>query len=210
MDRPNGVQQLLARRILQEVCFRAGLQCLADVFVCVVGTEHDNPGRGVLLENGVDSLNSVHLRHAEVQQQYVGAMQKKLLDSLLAIRCFANNVHILLGIDQCSQPLPDYGMIIRDHSANLFAEGWLGILLHSEPVGRPLLESGTLTVTRVPFPGWLFSTQFPPISSARSRMPLIPIPRRGGSELTNPRPSSPMWRRTSFSPKASSIRILLA
>ena len=133
----------------------------------------------------MDGFHPVHYRHAEIQQQYVGAVQEKLLNRLLAVRAFAHNLHIFLERDHRIRPFADNGMIIRNDYADLFDESRLGFLFHWEAVGG----HGTVTATRVPFPGWLFSSSLPPISSVRSRMPGRPNPRLV-SLTSNPCPSS--------------------
>ena len=59
-------------------------------------------------------------------------MQKKLLNGLPAIHRFADNLHILLGADQYSQPFADNGMILRNDYADLSNESRLGFLFHWE------------------------------------------------------------------------------
>jgi hypothetical protein len=152
--------------IVQQISLSTRLQRPVDAFVAIIGAEHNNLGFGRLFEDHVDWFQSVHLRHAEVQQQYVGAVQEKLLNRLLGVRCFAHNMYIFLERDQRIQPFSDNGMIIRNESADLFDESRLGFLFHWEAVGG----HGTVTATRVPFPGWLFSSNFPPISSVRSHV----------------------------------------
>ena len=99
-------------------------------------------------------------------------MPKKRLNRLQAVRCLAHNFHIFLEHDQRTQPFADYGMIIRNDDAYLFDERELRFLFHWEAAEG----HGNLTAIRVPFPRWLFSSNFPPISFARSRMPGRPNP----------------------------------
>ena len=185
------------------------LQCLVDVFVAAIGAEHDNLGLGSLLEDRLDGFNAVHFGHAQVQKENVRAVPKKLLKRLPAICRFAHNPHIFLGLNQCADPFPDHGMIIRDGDANLLAASQRRLLRHREAPGGCVRESGAVTSTRVPFPGLLFSVNFPPISFARSRIPISPTPRRA-FRTSKPFPSSLIWSRTSFLLKAISIWMQLA
>ena len=68
---PDRADELLARRVLEEVAGRPGLERRHHVAVRVVGREHEHAGLGALLGELPDGGGAAHARHPEVHQDDV-------------------------------------------------------------------------------------------------------------------------------------------
>jgi hypothetical protein len=71
VDHAHGAEQLVARRALEQVALRAGLDGVEDPLVGVVGREHDDTRVGLHLANLADGPRAVHIRHVQVHQRHV-------------------------------------------------------------------------------------------------------------------------------------------
>jgi hypothetical protein len=120
VDRPDGGDQLLRRRILQEERAGARPQRLDDVLVEVEGGEDDDAGHvAVALGDGTPRrLDAVELRHADVHQDDVGAGGLDQPQRLLAVARFADDRHVVLGLDDHSEPRAHEGLVVDDEDAD--------------------------------------------------------------------------------------------
>src|SRR5687768_16322339 len=122
-------------------------------------------------------------------------------DGVAAVARFADDFHVWLTVDQQGQPLPDGLVILGDQ--------------HADPVhrdGASHSSNGQRRKTVVPLPGADSTSAVPPISAARSRMPISPMPRpcTVGSAGSKPTPSSSMTRTMDPSRASSSTSTRLA
>ena len=70
-DAADRIEQLLPRRVLEQVAARAGVERARDVGVGVVGGEDQDAGRHVLAAQALDGLDAVELRHAQIDERHV-------------------------------------------------------------------------------------------------------------------------------------------
>ena len=72
----------------------------ANLYIALVGREHNDLCIGKFAPNRVDRIQAVNLRHLQIHQRNVWPMRTKLLDRLAAVRCFADQCQIGLSTDQ--------------------------------------------------------------------------------------------------------------
>src|SRR5262249_10585184 len=118
MDRVYCLEDLVAVHILKQITMSTGLQCAVDVFVTVIGRQHDNATVGIFLANLGNGLHAAHSGHPEVHEGYVGPMLSKLLDRLLSISGLSDYLHTGFRSDHSCKTLANYWMIVDDHYSN--------------------------------------------------------------------------------------------
>src|SRR5262249_20879987 len=132
--------------------------------------------------NRDDRIEPVHLGHLEIHERDVRTMGTELLDSFLPVRTLGNHFHVCLARHQRRDAAAQDGMIVnsedpndvgrRDHElAPVFLTK---NQVHKRPLSRGVAyaaAAGTFRSTSVPSPFSLQTSRWPPISSARSRMP---------------------------------------
>jgi cysteine desulfurase / selenocysteine lyase len=65
-----------------------------------------------------DGFGAIHIRHLNIHQGHIGAVQPKLCDCLLAVARFCHQFHVWFGLDRCGDALAQERMIIHGHDAN--------------------------------------------------------------------------------------------
>src|SRR5882724_2040109 len=107
-------------------------------------------------------VQTVELRHRDVEHNYFRLQRPRHLDRGPPIRRFANDLNIGLFLEQRARPLADNAMVIGDQNPN-----------HHD---FPFFVLGKFARTVVPPPGAESTANSPPSSSTRSRIPSSPIP----------------------------------
>src|SRR5262249_23301124 len=115
MDFVYCLEYLVAVHIFEQVAVSAGLQCAVDVFVTVIGRQHDNAIFGIFLANLGNGLDTTHSRHSQVHKGYVGPMLSKFLDRLLSIARLSNYLHTGFRGNNASKTLANYWVVVDDH-----------------------------------------------------------------------------------------------
>src|SRR5260370_2939110 len=65
----NGINQRLARNVLEQISLRSRLNGAVDIFVTIERGQHDNPRVIIVSPNLFDYSDSIELRHAQTQQR---------------------------------------------------------------------------------------------------------------------------------------------
>ncbi len=180
-DHPDGMQKLRRAAVLEEEATGAGLECVEDVVIGLVGGQDQDSYllkpccRGDL----AGGLDPVEHRHPDVHEYDVGAGGPRLLDGLGAGGGLAHHLDVVLDIDQDFEP----GRTSPSSSARstrIGAAGGdaaVGVLTGSaDPVGA----SGSRALTSNPPSGLCPANRSPPSSWQRSRIPRIPRPASAG------------------------------
>ena len=83
--------------------------------VLVVGGDEDDLG-GVGAE-GLDDVETGHLRHLDVEEDEVGAEGDDPLDRLLAVAALADDLDVGLLLEEVAEPLAREGLVVDDEGA---------------------------------------------------------------------------------------------
>src|SRR6185437_1026869 len=150
-------EDLLPRRIFEQVTLRALAQAAKDVLIPVIGRHDEQPRARMALEHLLDDRESV-AHHGMV----------------------IGENHADLPLRQCAGRAAEVAARVRDRAVCLLRHGdSAGV--NGDPLSRPCayfaLRRATFTATRVPSPGRLSILNSPPIALARSRMLVSPKPR---------------------------------
>src|SRR5689334_8169436 len=160
MHLANARDEFVAELIRDQVGHGASLQSAKNVFITLVGREHDNSRLREFPPDRLDSLGAGHLRRqVHIHDGYVGTVRAEQIQSILSARSCRHNLHIRLGSDRRREPPAYYGMIVYQQNAN----SGLPRRLHTYAVEA----MGTMTSMLVPWPGSLKILNSPPTFSAR-------------------------------------------
>ena len=85
VNRSDRVYQFLVNRILEQITLRSCFECPKNLYVALVGRQHDNFRIGEFSSNRHDRIEAVHLRHLQIHQRDVWTMCTKQLDRLAAV-----------------------------------------------------------------------------------------------------------------------------
>src|SRR5215469_16863343 len=96
----------------------AGLQSPVDVFVPVIGCQHDDATVGIFLTDFGNCLHAAHSRHSQVHERNIRPVLSKLLDRLLSICRLSHYLHTGFGSYHAGKTLANYWMIVDDHYSN--------------------------------------------------------------------------------------------
>src|SRR5580704_8842873 len=169
MHGANSRDQVVGSHAFQQVSARACLQRTKDVFVAIVGGEHNEACLGRLHANALDGLDAREPWHAQVDQGDVGLALSELCNGLDAIRGLAYHFDSVHHIQKGHQALPHHVMVLNHENAYSFLSS------HYSP--DPSLASFSVVTckrTVVPDPNALVNSSVPPMASARSRIPVSP------------------------------------
>jgi hypothetical protein len=128
VDAPQGTDQSLVRHSLDDVAARAGLQRLMNVFVALVGGEHDKFGVAVAGHHSADGVDAAHSRQAQIHERDVGKMLFEKLHGLFAAAGLGNHGHIGRGVDDGRNADTHDGVIVDNQDFDLCC------FLHDRPV----------------------------------------------------------------------------
>jgi len=113
---PNGLDEMFGVASLQHVAPGARSNRFDHELAVVVGGEHDDPDERPALLDLAGRLQSVHLRHADVEQHDVGFDPAGLeeLDHLVAVRRLAQDLDVAGHLQIAAQALAHQGVIVSD------------------------------------------------------------------------------------------------
>ena len=96
----DAIHQRLARHILEQITFRAGLNGAVDIFVAVECCEHDDARVLVAPADFLDCADAIELWHSQIKQCHVGPVLFPKIDCLTTILGFSNDSHVRFTLDQ--------------------------------------------------------------------------------------------------------------
>src|ERR1700722_4095522 len=158
-DHADGGQDVLQGHVLDQEPAGPGPQRAVDVVIVVERGEHEHPGVRARRGDQLGGLNAVHARHADVHDDHIGAGvlgEPYRLDSRSGL---AGHVDIGGPLDQPAQSGPDERLVVGEDDLDGHRAG---------------TGTGSRAATWKPPPGRGPAEKSPPISAARSRMPVIP------------------------------------
>src|SRR5215211_4593484 len=167
---PDGGDELGVRRLLEDIAAGPCRERLSHVGGVVLHRQDQHLRVGRLLEDRRSGLDSAPGRHDDVHEDHVGLLRAHLEHRRPGVARFADDLEVLLAVQEQLEPGADDGVVVDDHDANQ--------------------RSGTSTATVVPRCGADSTDRRPPTSAIRSRIPSSPRPPTWSALGSNPRPSS--------------------
>ena len=166
MDRTH---ELGARRVLEEIAGRAGLERRDDVAVGVVGREHEHPRRHASLGEGADRVGAAQPRHAQVHQDHVRPSAAGQRQRLGAVRRLADDLEVRIARSMPRRPSRTTGW-----SSTMRTR--IGLTRAGDDA--PAAIAGTRAEIAVPPPGSDSIASEPATRATRWRIPDRPKPIR--------------------------------
>ena len=96
----DAVHQCLARHVLKQVTFPAGLNGAVDIFIAVKCCEHDDARALIVGADFLDRTDAIELRHSQIKQRHVGTMQFPKIDCFAAVPRFSDHGHVRFAPNQ--------------------------------------------------------------------------------------------------------------
>ena len=116
---PDRVDQLLGWGVLEQEAAGTGPEGLEHVVVPLEGGEDDDPApQGRLLADPSGGLQAVHLRHLDVHEHDIGLVLPGHDDGLLAVACLADDLQVVLGLQDHSEPGSHHRLVVGEHDAD--------------------------------------------------------------------------------------------
>src|SRR5437660_12220342 len=81
----NGIDQRLARNVLEQIALRSRLNRAVDIFVTIERRQHDNPRVLIVSPNLFDYAYSIELRHAQIEHRHLRSMPLPKLDRFTSV-----------------------------------------------------------------------------------------------------------------------------
>ena len=106
-DRPDGQEEFVGDRALEEVAFRPVPEGLPDEGIVSVHGEDEGPGFHFEVAQPPDGLHPVQVRHGDVEHEDVGEEPLDQREGLLAVGRFAYHFHIARLLQKGAEPLAD-------------------------------------------------------------------------------------------------------
>src|ERR1700687_442453 len=160
-------------------------------------------GLEATLADRPSGVEAAHAGHLDVHDDDVRLRQARGVDCRGTVWRLADDFDVGFRIQQRLEAGPQHGVIVRQYDADL---GLVGVVDHAKAAAE---RDGTRAWMRVPRPGELSITSWPPTSARRSCMPNRPRPRsreRIMSSTSKPWPSSATAAMTSSGRRRSCTR----
>src|SRR5436309_14866417 len=168
--------------VLEQEAGRAGLQRAQDELVGVEGREHDDGGRVGLRGEQPGGSDAVELRHADVHQDHVGAVEVYRAEHLAAVRGLGDHVEVRGAGEHDPQAGAHERVVVDEQDAD--NRGRLA--------RRTNAPSGSTPCSSVP-----------PASETRSARPIRPVPAPGSGAAAGTATGARLRTSTSRSPSGA-------
>src|SRR5215472_2518478 len=86
--------------------------------VAGVSGEYDESRVRKLAANGDHGIDAVPIRHLQVHERDIGIVFTELLDGLMSIGSFSDNLHVRLIANESGDPFAEKGVIIYYENSN--------------------------------------------------------------------------------------------
>jgi len=132
LDRANN----LAAGVLRNRTFESGMRRLCrQFFGNLLDGEQQQRGVWQIAGDFTRGLQSIHLRHSQIEHDYVWTQLGRFVDSVLTIVSIAADTQTKVVFDQAAQKAPDGGIIVGDEDADCHNLG-SGREVRSRPLSR--------------------------------------------------------------------------
>ena len=115
---PGRGSDLLGLGVLEHVTRRSGLEGGGDLLLLDERGHRDDLGLGPLGLDPADRGDAVHVRHEEVHQHDVRLKPAGHRHALAAVRRLADDLDVVLEVEEHAQPHPDDRVVVDDEDAN--------------------------------------------------------------------------------------------
>src|SRR5438105_7185699 len=153
-DDANRLDQVVGARGLEQKARCTRGQRVEDVFVQLEGREDDDARHAHDFARRRDAID---FRHADVHQDYFGALAADQVDRLLTVGGFAHDLHVRLRLDDQAEAGAHHRLVVDDCDPDQLLIGSLARTVNPPSDDEPVFIS-------------------PPKSSTRSRIPIRPWP----------------------------------
>jgi hypothetical protein len=92
MNRSDRLYEFLVKRIFEQVTSCSCFECSKDLYIALVGRQHNDFRFGKFAPNGGDGIQAVHLRHLQVHERDVRPMRTELFQFELLVVRLANHL----------------------------------------------------------------------------------------------------------------------
>ena len=113
MRRANGLRQFGGRDVFQQKAYRTGLQRALYHGLIMKARQHDDLRCRITLTNEPGGGHTVHARHFEVHQHYVGPQKVAALDGLFTAVGLANKLQVRVDHEELTQPTSNDRVVVN-------------------------------------------------------------------------------------------------
>ncbi len=114
MHKPNGVNELCPKQVLEQVTNGAGLEGANRLDVSCCGGQDDKPGVGKVFTNLHDRFYPAEVGHPDIHERYIRSMSTEGCDRFVAVSRFGDDLHIGLGIYLANDSRAHQRMVVDD------------------------------------------------------------------------------------------------
>src|SRR5262245_55559429 len=118
MHHADGLEQLLARRALEQVALRAGLYRAEDALVGVEGCEDNHLRLWVRRADGSQRRHTIQLGQLQVEQDDIWTQRRGPFDRLRTAGRLADDLEVGLSLQHRAQALADDRVVVGYQNAN--------------------------------------------------------------------------------------------
>src|SRR5262249_49754551 len=112
MDSSNGVQEFPMHLSLQEITSRARPYGSHHLSIAAIRRQNDDPGTWKILQDFTDGLDPVQAGQLDVHQRHIRSVGSELLEGLLSTGSLRHQLHVILSVDQSSDPFTKKRVVI--------------------------------------------------------------------------------------------------
>ena len=117
-DRPDRAKRFVLGRSLQEIAAGAGADGCEHGVVVVVHRHHEHVDVAAAVDDLAGRVDAVEAGHVDVHDDDVRLEGEGRVDSLIAGRCFPDDLGVGYGLQERAQAGPEEWMVVRDHDAD--------------------------------------------------------------------------------------------
>src|SRR6516165_7312899 len=118
MHLANALDELIARRTLQDIAARTGFERAPDLIVSFESREYDESSVGELGADCRDRADAVLVRQPQIHECDIGPMTAELFDSLPGCSRHGYKLHVCLLVNDRRNALSKQGMVIDAEDAD--------------------------------------------------------------------------------------------
>jgi hypothetical protein len=113
---------------LRSISAGPGLDSTQSLYIPLKSCQYDDPRVGEFAKDYVHRLDAALLRHLQIHQGNIRAVQPEGFNSLLAVRSLTHQDHVLLNLNDCRNACPQQGMVVYGENPDLVLNGHAGQL----------------------------------------------------------------------------------
>ena len=115
MNGPDRVEQIIAKRALEQITSRARPQGAKRLHIAFEGRQHNEPRTRRAFSDRCDRLDAADVGKREIHERHVRQVYCVERDRFGAVACLGDNLHVGLTDDQSGDTLPQHRVIVDRH-----------------------------------------------------------------------------------------------